>query len=538
MKISKRSKITSSKETADRKTDRRIFPTNVRYKGYMIRLDRGGDGYNVYDKHGELEDAGYTSLESAKKLVDELVAENKGHVVEASVNERQKEIDNKIREKIMSIKDVIADYAQSGEFYDSESGRQRFFSIPISRYADSLDYSCYEKQIRSVLPNARVYSNFDDYEIIVDVSRCYENVNSSTEVYSDNSDWTELKSKSVLDSDGFYTDYTLYTNGSTFICMFGDKDIYEPDEAYADYETESEQDAWDWFNSYTGFADEEDEEYEHYDILESTEVINSSQYPYRQNDLNDKLDTLYDRACETFGEDLVNKIVVECGGPTPEENPDSWWSDSLDTEKFYHKLTELFLNNMLNYEDFEDASDMDMFAYNCVAEEYDLPTVEDLDSPGYVYDPQKVWEQFRNKITNISSTTGVYYPNGKEVDVYSSSDIKASMGRYDEYYGQTAAATYGDLIADRLKGKSVSKRRDTANEPGGLIYEANKLGIDMWDLLEALEGMCNEGRAREIDDSTYKILGSSYLADEEDAYDVYSSEDFEDHEDDIDIITI
>lgn len=101
-------------------------------------------------------------------------------------------------------------------------------------------------------------------------------------------------------------------------------------------------------------------------------------------------------------------------------------------------------------------------------------------------------------------------------DVYSSSNIKASMGRYDEYYGQTAAATYGDLIADGLKGKSVSKRRDTANEPGGLIYEANKLGIDMWDLLEALEGMCNEGRAREIDDSTYKILGASDLADEED----------------------
>ena len=443
--------------------------------------------------------------------------------------------------------------------------------------------------------------------------------------------WRELASKSVEDSDGFYTDYTLYTDGQTYICMFGDKNLYEPDASYADYETESEQDAWDWFNSYTGFADEEDEEYEYYDILESTEAINSSQYPYRQNDPNDKLDTLYDRACATFGEDLVNKIVVECGGPTPEENPDSWWSDSLDTEKFYHKLTELFLNKMLNYEDFEDASDMDIFAYNCVAEEYGLPTVEDLDSPGYVYDPQKVWEQFRNKITNISSTTGVYYPNGKEVtdidldtyldynfgtdldkdnskytteekqrsvdywfkkhdtirgseytevvnsgyspellnelvnyyrsfdnmssgeiwdeivaeynnedlandvlesldheedvdladeegayDVYSSSDIKASMGRYDEYYGQTAAATYGDLIADGLKGKSVSKRRDTANEPGGLIYEANKLGIDMWDLLEALEGMCNEGRAREIDDSTYKILGASDLADEED----------------------
>ena len=73
-------------------------------------------------------------------------------------------------------------------------------------------------------------------------------------------DWIELASKSVEDSDGFYTDYTLYTNGSTYICMFGDKEIYEPDESYADYETESEQDAWDWFNSYTGFADEEDED--------------------------------------------------------------------------------------------------------------------------------------------------------------------------------------------------------------------------------------------------------------------------------------
>jgi hypothetical protein len=168
------------------------------------------------------------------------------------------------------------------------------------------------------------------------------------------SDWVELASKSVEDSDGFYTDYTLYTDGSTYICMFGDKEIYEPDENYADYETEIEQEAWDWFNSYTGFADEED-----------------------------------------------------------------------------------------------------------------------------------------------------------EYDVYSSEDIKASMGRYDDYFGQTAAAAYGDLISDNLKGKTVSKRKDTANEPGGLIYEANELDIDMWDLLEALEGMCRQGRAREIDDSTYEILGAS-----------------------------
>lgn len=224
--------------------------------------------------------------------------------------------------------DTIID-TQRFEIATDPEGRE---CIIVYRYRDTVGY---------------VYPPSNDY------------INSAEE--SDVSDWKELASKSVEDSDGFYTDYTLYTDGQTYICMFGDKNLYEPDASYADYETESEQDAWDWFNSYTGFADEE----------------------------------------------------------------------------------------------------------------------------------------------------GAY-------DVYSSSDIKASMGRYDEYYGQTAAATYGDLIADRLKGKSVSKRRDTANEPGGLIYEANKLGIDMWDLLEALEGMCNEGRAREMDDSTYKILGASDLADEED----------------------
>lgn len=160
MKISKRSKVASSKETADRKTDRRISPTNVRYRGYMIRLDRGGDGYNVYDKHGELEDAGYDSIEKAKEFVDELENEANRSYVRSSIDE--------------------------------------------------------------------------------------------------DSNWRELQSKSVLDSDGFYTDYTLYTNGSTFICMFGDKDIYEPDEAYADYETENEEEAYNWFDNYEGFADEDD----------------------------------------------------------------------------------------------------------------------------------------------------------------------------------------------------------------------------------------------------------------------------------------
>lgn len=62
----------SNPKNATFKTDRRLSPTSERYKGYLIVLDRGGDGYNVYDKHRELEDAGYPSREAAKKFIDEL----------------------------------------------------------------------------------------------------------------------------------------------------------------------------------------------------------------------------------------------------------------------------------------------------------------------------------------------------------------------------------------------------------------------------------------------------------------------------------
>lgn len=83
--------------------------------------------------------------------------------------------------------------------------------------------------------------------------------------------------------------------------------------------------------------------------------------------------------------------------------------------------------------------------------------------------------------------------------------IKSSFS-WGDYFGQEEAEKYGDMISKALKGKTVSKRKALAEEPGGLIYEANKLGIDMWDLLRALEGMCYQRRAAEIDDSTYKVF--------------------------------
>lgn len=91
--------------------------------------------------------------------------------------------------------------------------------------------------------------------------------------------------------------------------------------------------------------------------------------------------------------------------------------------------------------------------------------------------------------------------------------VTASKNFDRYYYGKEEAEKYGDLICDKLAGKTVSKRKDLAEYPGGLIYEAEKLGIeDFFDLLKALEGLCYQGRAAEIDDSTYKVFEAEGIA--------------------------
>lgn len=72
-------------------------------------------------------------------------------------------------------------------------------------------------------------------------------------------------------------------------------------------------------------------------------------------------------------------------------------------------------------------------------------------------------------------------------------------------FGKEKAEKYGRQISSALSGKTISKRKDLAEQPGGLIYEAKQLDMDMWDLLEALEGMCYMGTTVEIDDSTYLV---------------------------------
>ena len=78
-------------------------------------------------------------------------------------------------------------------------------------------------------------------------------------------EWEEVASKNVFDSDGFLTDYVWYTNGDKHVFVFGDSDIYKPEDGDFDWEidivrgkeAEAYKEAQDWFNSYKGFEDED-----------------------------------------------------------------------------------------------------------------------------------------------------------------------------------------------------------------------------------------------------------------------------------------
>ena len=77
---------------------------------------------------------------------------------------------------------------------------------------------------------------------------------------------------------------------------------------------------------------------------------------------------------------------------------------------------------------------------------------------------------------------------------------------FNDYFGKEQYEKYHDIVATAFSGRTVSRAIADAGRSGGLMYEANKLNMNMWDLLACLEGMCYNGEAREINDSTYLIF--------------------------------
>lgn len=72
-------------------------------------------------------------------------------------------------------------------------------------------------------------------------------------------EWEEEDTKEVLDSDGFWTEYTWYIKDGKHIFIFGDRDVYNPYNTDFDHECDSDEEAKEWFDNYHGFEEEDEE---------------------------------------------------------------------------------------------------------------------------------------------------------------------------------------------------------------------------------------------------------------------------------------
>ena len=127
--------------------------------------------------------------------------------------------------------------------------------------------------------------------------------------------YTYVSSKSVPDSDGFMTDYTWYQHeDGTHVFVFGDNDVYGPEDGYFDHTCDSDAEAREWFDSYNGFEDD--------NISESSEDTESVP-PHQQ------LDEAWDPYDQTHGwnaDDIELHKSIDWGSrnyaeyPVPEDN--------------------------------------------------------------------------------------------------------------------------------------------------------------------------------------------------------------------------
>lgn len=104
-----------------------------------------------------------------------------------------------------------------------------------------------------------IYKNKSPKEIALILKEDWDDWDDSKE----ESEWIEMDSKSVRDSDGFLTDYTWYwrnNNGEDqHVFVFGDSDLYGPEDGYFDWECDSLEEAQDWFDNYAGPGDEDED---------------------------------------------------------------------------------------------------------------------------------------------------------------------------------------------------------------------------------------------------------------------------------------
>ena len=118
-----------------------------------------------------------------------------------------------------------------------------------------------------------------DIDMIVDEVEEYIKLHDLQDEDEEEEEWEYYGKKSVKDSDGFWTDYTMWHNlkDDTWACYFGDSDIYTPENSSPDAEFDTKEECQEWFDDYRGFEEDDEWEYEEDSEVESSESLKCSQ---------------------------------------------------------------------------------------------------------------------------------------------------------------------------------------------------------------------------------------------------------------------
>ena len=258
------------------------------------------------------------------------------------------------------------------EKYNDKYGEERFYAKPI------YDEEAWNKMI-DMFSSKNESLTEDIYE---DDDGDYDD--NEFEKGRDGCFYKQIAHKMVYDSDGFTTDYTLYMKAEptddrfevSYVTVFGDNELYRPDDGGYDYETDDLDNAFEWFESYNGFEDELDESWTPED---SERLVDENGY-VDINNITDYVWAKYDgdlddlRGCansiintKVYQDDgkVSTDIIREFAGAHNLE--DRGFDESLNESKRLNKNErQIYINAIKEAEDIEDLEDIahEIFFYD------------------------------------------------------------------------------------------------------------------------------------------------------------------------------
>ena len=138
----------------------------------------------------------------------------------------------------------------------------------------------------------------------------------------------KVASKSVMDSDGFWTEYTMYYNEdeNNYFFIFGDSDLYGPDPNYADWECDSNEEAVEWYNNYNGFEDDDEDAFE----VDMDEAVTTDEGA--KEEVKESVETALELD-ENLFEDLLTESPVRKYSVEEWIDSQGWAPDDVDEDE-------------------------------------------------------------------------------------------------------------------------------------------------------------------------------------------------------------